>query len=105
LGEYARPEPPQHPCCAEQFAAQMLKNQAIDPEMVVTDQRALYRAAFGELRCSNRHRVGRMLANNRAENSHLANRRWERKQQKFKSQSSAQRFLTTHATVNNIFNC
>jgi transposase-like protein len=45
-----------------------------------------------------------MLDNNRAENSHLVIRRRERKQQKFKSQRSAQRFLATHAAVYNTFN-
>ena len=36
---------------------------------------------------------------NRAENSHLVIRRRERKQQRFKSQRSAQRFLATHAAA------
>ena len=45
-----------------------------------------------------------MIGNNRAENSHLSIRRRERKQQKFKSQASAQRFLATHAAVYNTFN-
>jgi hypothetical protein len=39
-----------------------------------------------------RHRVGGLRENNRAENSHLVIRRRERKQQRFKSQGSAQRF-------------
>jgi putative transposase len=45
-----------------------------------------------------------MRENNRAENSHLVIRRRERKQQKFKSQGSAQRFPSSHAAVYNVFN-
>ena len=45
-----------------------------------------------------------MRENNRAENSHLVIRRRERKQQKFKSQGSAQRFLASHSAVYNTFN-
>jgi putative transposase len=42
--------------------------------------------------------------NNRAENSHQAVRRRERKMQRFKSPGSAQRFLNMHAAVHNNFN-
>lgn len=45
-----------------------------------------------------------MRENNRAENSHLPIRRRERKQQKFKSRASAQKFLATHAAIYNVFN-
>src|SRR5450631_52177 len=82
----------------------LLKNQGIHPEKIVTDGLASYGCAARMLGCRDRHRPGRMLGNNRAENSHLAIRRRERKQQKFKSQCSAQRFLSTHAAVYNTFN-
>ena len=82
----------------------LLKNTGVRPERISTDRLASYRAAARELGLSRRHRPGRMIGNNRAENSHLPIRRRERKQQKFKSQASAQRFLATHAAVYNTFN-
>jgi putative transposase len=43
-------------------------------------------------------------ANNRAERSHEATRVRERGMRKFKSVRQAQRFVTAHAVVQNIFN-
>jgi transposase-like protein len=62
-----------------------------------------YAAAFRRLRLTCRHEQG-LRKNNRAENSHLAVRRRERKMQRFKSARSAQRFLSMHAAVHNAFN-
>ena len=82
----------------------LLKHHGANTEVIVTDRLASYRAATRQLGLSRRHRPGPMIRNNRAENSHLAIRRRERKQQRFKSQASAQRFLATHGAVYNTFN-
>lgn len=82
----------------------LLKNQGVHPETITTDKLASYRAAAKVLRLTSRHRPGGMRENNRAENSHLVIRRRERKQQKFKGQGSAQRFLSSHAAIYNTFN-
>ena len=82
----------------------LLKNQGVHPETITTDKLASYRAALRDLGLTDRHRPGGMRENNRVENSHLVIRRRERKQQRFKSHGSAQRFLSSHDAVYNCFN-
>ena len=81
----------------------LLKRQGFAPKLLVTDKLRSYAAAFRRLRLTCRHEQG-LRKNNRAENSHQAVRRRERKLQRFKSARSAQRFLSMHAAVHNTFN-
>jgi len=80
----------------------LLKKQGCAPDELVTDKLGSYGAARRELGLSARHDQG-LRKNNRAENSHQPVRRRERKQQRFKSAGSAQRFLSAHAAVHNTF--
>jgi transposase-like protein len=82
----------------------LLKRQGYTPDEIVTDGLPSYGAALETLGCRSRHRPGRLRENNRAENSHLSVRRRERKMQRFKSQGQAQRFVSTHGTIYNLFN-
>src|SRR5947209_6989437 len=81
----------------------LLKKQGFVPKLLVTDKLRSYASAFRRLRLTCRHEQG-LRKNNRAENSHQAVRRRERKLQRFKSARSAQCFLSMHAAVHNTFN-
>src|SRR5215208_4256403 len=81
----------------------LLRKQGFAPKKVTTDRLRSYGAAFRHLGLSCRHEQG-MRQNNRADNSHQVVRRRERKMQRFKSPTSAQRFLSMHAAVHNLFN-
>src|ERR1700688_1274567 len=81
----------------------LLRKLGFAPKLLTTDKLGSYGAAFRHLGLACRHEQG-LRANNRAENSHQAVRRRERKMQRFKSTGSAQRFLNLHAAVHNNFN-
>ena len=81
----------------------LLKKQGFVPKIVVTDKLRSYASAFRRLRLTCRHEQG-LRKNNRAENSHQAVRRRERKLQRFKSARYAQRFLSMYSAVHNTFN-
>ena len=81
----------------------LLKKQGFAPKLLVTDKLRSYACAFQSLRLTCPHEQG-LRKNNRAENSHQAVPRRERKMQRFKSACSAQRFLGMHAAVHNTFN-
>ena len=81
----------------------LLRKQGYAPDELVTDKLGSYGAARRELGLSCRHEQG-LRRNNRAENLHQPVRRRARKQQRFKSPGSAQRFLSAHAALQNTFN-
>jgi transposase-like protein len=81
----------------------LLRKQGFVPKLLTTDKLGSYGATFRHIHLTCPHEQG-LRKNNRAENSHQAVRRRERKMQRFKSARSAQRFLSIHAAVHNTFN-
>jgi putative transposase len=69
---------------------------------MITDKLASYGAAKREVMPSVEHRKHKGL-NNRAENSHQPTRQRERQMKRFKSAGQAQRFLSAHDGINNLF--
>jgi len=80
----------------------LLKRQCRAPRVMVTDKLASYGTARREVMPSVEHRKHKGL-NNRAENSHQPTRRRERQMKRFKSAGQAQRFLSAHDGINNLF--
>ena len=87
---------------ARRLLRKLLKKQGLAPTRITTDKLKSYGVAIREERMSAVHDQG-LRVNNRAENSHQPVRRRERKQQRFKSPGTAQRFLSIHAAVYNTF--
>src|SRR5829696_5073515 len=69
----------------------------------VTDKCPAYGAALRTLKLTRAAHTRRKRANYRAESSHVPVRRRERKLQGFKSPRAAQRFLSLHTAIYNVF--
>jgi putative transposase len=80
----------------------LVKKQMQLPRVMITDKLGSYGAAKREIMPGVEHRQHKGL-NNRAENSHQPTRRRERQIKRFKSARQAQRFLSAHDQINNLF--
>ena len=87
---------------ATRFFRKVLKRQGGTPRPLVTDKLASYPAAKRSVLPSVPH-VTTRYANNRAELSHQPTRQQERSVRRFKSARHAQRFLSVHGVVQNLF--
>jgi len=88
---------------AKRFFRRLLKSHGKSPWKIVTDKLGSYGVARRELMPAAIHDTGR-YANNRAELSHQPTRARERGMRRFRSPEQAQRFLSAHAVVYNLFN-
>ncbi len=88
---------------AKRFLKRLLRTSGSEPRRIVTDKLRSYGVAHRELVPDTIHDTSQ-YANNRAELSHQPTRARERGMRRFKSTHQAQRFLSTHAAVYNLFN-
>lgn len=87
---------------AKRFFRKLLKGQEGEPRRLVTDKLKSYGAAHRAVMPSVLHDTSR-YANNRAEVSHQPTRQRERQMRRFKSAGQAQRFLSVHGVILNLF--
>jgi putative transposase len=88
---------------AKRFFKRLLRSHGGEPRKIVTDKLRSYPVAHREVMPETIH-VTDQYANNRAEQSHESTRVRERVMRKFKSVGQAQKFLSAHAAVYNLFN-
>ena len=88
---------------AKRFFRRLLRSHGGEPRKVVTDKLRSYPFAHREVIPEVIH-VTDQYANNRGEQSHEATRVRERGMRRFNSVFQAQRFVTAHAAVQNLFN-
>ena len=87
---------------AKRFFRKLLKGLRYVPRVIITDKLKSYEAARKEVMPGVEHRQHKGM-NNRAELSHRPTRRRERQMRRFKSPGHAQRFLSAHGPINNLF--
>ncbi len=87
---------------AKRFFRKLLKGEESTPWRLVTDKLKSYGAAHRSVMPSVDHNTER-YANNRAEVSHQPTRQRERQMRRFKSAGHAQRFLSVHGVILNLF--
>jgi putative transposase len=89
-------------CAAQRLMKKLLKSALVPPRVMITDKLRSYGAARTKMGLGVEHRQHKGL-NNRAENSHQPTRRRERIMKRFKSARQAQRFLSAHDEIANLF--
>ena len=87
---------------AKRFFRKLLKHQGATPWRLVTDKLRSYGAAHRTVMPSVVHST-EQYENNRAEVSHQPTRQRERQMRRLKSPGQAQRFLSVHGLVQNLF--
>ena len=87
---------------AARFFQKLLKGQGLAPRRPITDKLGSYVAAHRTIMLSVVHST-RQYENNRSEVSHQPTRHRERQMHRFKSVGHAQRFLSVHGLVQNLF--
>ena len=87
---------------AARFFRKLLKGQGREPRRLITDKLRSYASAHRTVMPSVVHST-RQYENNRAEVSHQPTRQRERQLRRFTSAAHAQRFLSVHGVVLNLF--
>jgi putative transposase len=89
---------------AKRFFRKLLRGLRYAPRVLITDKLKSYAAAKVQIMPGVEHRQQKG-SNNRAELSHQPTRQRERQMRRYKSPRHAQRFLSAHGPINNVFRC
>jgi putative transposase len=87
---------------AKRLLTRLLKKQGFAPKRMITDKLGSYGAARRQVMPDVEHRSHKGL-NNRAENSHVPQRKRERTMQGFLSPGGLQRFVSISSALRNLF--